>query len=40
MACKVKARTFTMVGYYNGDLQTAGEVKSCYIIACHFMKMS
>ena len=29
-----------MVGYYNGDFQIAGEVKSCYIIACHFMKMS
>ena len=28
-----------MVGYYNGDLQTAGEVESCYIIAYHFISL-
>ena len=39
MACKVKMRTLTMVGYYNGDLQTAGEVESCYIIAYHFISL-
>lgn len=28
-----------MVGYYNGDLQIAGEVESCYIIAYHFISL-
>ena len=33
VACKVKMRTFTVIGYYNGGLQMTGEVKSYYHIS-------